>query len=109
MACISNDPSFELNPNLGKSINLDSFEPLVKIAEDSGIKRFLNASSSGIYGVKDSDNVHEEMSLEPLTDYSKYKSSVKIFCTNIILIISSHLQFVQQLCAVIQKDNDWML
>ena len=74
LACISNDPSFELNPNLGKSINLDSFEPLVKIAEDSGIKRFLNASSSSVYGVKDSDNVHEEMSLEPLTDYSKYKA-----------------------------------
>ena len=32
LACISNDPSFELNPNLGKSINLDSFEPLVKLS-----------------------------------------------------------------------------
>ena len=31
LACISNDPSFELNPQLGKSINLDSFEPLVDI------------------------------------------------------------------------------
>ena len=29
-ACISNDPSFELNPKLGKSINLEAFEPLVK-------------------------------------------------------------------------------
>ena len=25
LACISNDPSFELNPALGKSINLDCF------------------------------------------------------------------------------------
>ena len=25
LACISNDPSFELNPTLGKSINLDLF------------------------------------------------------------------------------------
>ena len=33
LACISNDPSFELNPNLGKSINLDSFEPLVEISK----------------------------------------------------------------------------
>ena len=32
LACISNDPSFELNPNLGKSINLDAFEPIVKTA-----------------------------------------------------------------------------
>ena len=26
LACISNDPSFEMNPNLGKSINYDAFE-----------------------------------------------------------------------------------
>ena len=31
LACISNDPSFELNPQLGKSINLDAFTPLVEI------------------------------------------------------------------------------
>ena len=30
LACISNDPSFELNPTLGKSINLDSFTPSLK-------------------------------------------------------------------------------
>ena len=29
LACISNDPSFELDPKLGKEINLDCFEPLV--------------------------------------------------------------------------------
>ena len=34
LACISNDPSFELNPKLGKSINLDAFEPLVKVAKE---------------------------------------------------------------------------
>ena len=33
LACISNDPSFELNPKLGKSINLDAFAPLVEIAK----------------------------------------------------------------------------
>ena len=44
LACISNDPSFELNPLLGKSINLDAFDPLVKISKDSGVKRFIYAS-----------------------------------------------------------------
>ena len=33
LACISNDPSFELNPDLGKSINLDAFRPLVEISK----------------------------------------------------------------------------
>jgi nucleoside-diphosphate-sugar epimerase len=74
LACISNDPSFELNPNLGKSINLDAFEPLVNISKLSKIKRFVYASSSSVYGVKAEKDVHEEMSLEPLTDYSKFKA-----------------------------------
>ena len=38
LACISNDPSFDLNPLLGKSINLDSFAPLVNIAKLSGVQ-----------------------------------------------------------------------
>ena len=33
LACISSDPSFELNPELGKSINLDAFRPLVELAK----------------------------------------------------------------------------
>ena len=41
LACISNDPSFELNPTLGKSINLDAFEPLVKIAKNNAVKKFI--------------------------------------------------------------------
>jgi nucleoside-diphosphate-sugar epimerase len=74
LACISNDPSFEMNPELGKSINLDAFKPLVEIAVDSGVERFIYASSSSVYGVKDVKDVHEEMDLEPLTDYSRFKA-----------------------------------
>ena len=78
LACISNDPSFELNPNLGKSINLEAFEPLVKISRDSSIKHFIYASSSSVYGVKEEKDVHEGMMLEPLTDYSKYKAECEV-------------------------------
>jgi len=74
LACISNDPSFELNPDLGKSINLDAFEPMVQIAKNGGVQRFIYASSSSVYGIKDEPNVHEGMELEPLTDYSKFKA-----------------------------------
>ena len=73
LACISNDPSFELNPTLGKSINLDAFEPLVKISLKNKISQFIYASSSSVYGIKKEKNVTEDMSLEPLTDYSKFK------------------------------------
>jgi len=73
LACISNDPSFELNPTLGKSINYDAFEPLVKISSDNNVNRFIYASSSSVYGIKKEKNVTEDMKLEPLTDYSKFK------------------------------------
>ena len=81
LACISNDPSFEMNPDLGKSINLDAFRPLVEISRDNFVERFIYASSSSVYGVKEEPNVHEEMSLEPLTDYSIFKAD----CEKILL------------------------
>jgi len=74
LACISNDPSFEIDPNLGKSINYDAFEPLVEISKENKVKRFVYASSSSVYGIKSEQNVHEDMDLEPLTDYSKFKA-----------------------------------
>ena len=74
LACISNDPSFELDPELGKSINYDAFAPLVRIARDSGVRRFVYASSSSVYGIKEEENVSEDLPLEPLTDYSRFKA-----------------------------------
>ncbi|MEI9991466.1 MAG: SDR family oxidoreductase [Rhizomicrobium sp.] len=73
LACISNDPSFELDPELGKSINLDCFRPTVKAAKKAGVKRFIYASSSSVYGVKEGVEVTEDLSCEPLTDYSRFK------------------------------------
>ncbi|MDP2330639.1 MAG: NAD-dependent epimerase/dehydratase family protein [Reyranella sp.] len=74
LACISNDPSFDLDPSLGKSINFDCFRPLVKASKTAGVERFVYASSSSVYGVKDVPNVTEDEPLDPLTDYSKYKA-----------------------------------
>ena len=82
LACISNDPSFELNPTLGKSINLDAFEPLVKISRACGVNKFIYASSSSVYGIKKEKNVTEDMKLEPLTDYSKFKGQCEQILNN---------------------------
>jgi nucleoside-diphosphate-sugar epimerase len=81
LACISNDPSFELNPELGKSINYDAFFPLVEVAKDRGVSRFIYASSSSVYGIKEEENVTEDLPLQPLTDYSKYKA----LCEDVLL------------------------
>jgi nucleoside-diphosphate-sugar epimerase len=73
LACISNDPSFELDPTLGRSINFDSFLPLVKLSKEADVHKFIYASSSSVYGVSESSSVDESHPLLPLTDYSKYK------------------------------------
>ena len=66
-------PSISI-PTSASSINFDCFRPLVQAAKDAGVKRFIYASSSRVYGIKNEPNVTEELALEPLTDYSKYKA-----------------------------------
>lgn len=73
LACISNDPSFALDPTLSKSINYDCFEPMVAASRDAGVKRFIYASTSSVYGVSDAPEVTEDHPLVPITDYNKYK------------------------------------
>jgi nucleoside-diphosphate-sugar epimerase len=73
LACISNDASFELDESLSTTINLDAFEPMVVAAKKAGVKRFVYASSSSVYGVSDKPNVTEDHPLVPLTLYNKYK------------------------------------
>ena len=74
LACISNDPSYDLNPELGEAINLRAFEPLVRVSKQAGVARFIYASSSSVYGVKQETRVTEDLPLEPLTDYSRFKA-----------------------------------
>lgn len=81
LACISNDPSYELDPELGKSINYDAFIDVVDFSRKVGVKNFIYASSSSVYGIKDDPEVTENLPLEPLTDYSKYKAK----CEDVLL------------------------
>jgi nucleoside-diphosphate-sugar epimerase len=74
LACISNDPSFELDPSLSKTINFDAFEPLVAAARQAGVRRFVYCSSSSVYGVSDDPDVTEDSPLRPLTLYSRFKA-----------------------------------
>jgi len=74
LACISNDPSVELNPNLSESVNYSCFEPMIKASIDAGVKRFIFASSGSVYGVSDSPFVTEEHPLVPVSVYNKYKA-----------------------------------
>ncbi|MBI1974807.1 MAG: SDR family oxidoreductase [Parcubacteria group bacterium] len=74
LACISNDPSFDLDPALGKSINYDALAPIVEGSRRHGVKRFIFASSAAAYGLQDAKTLMREDSIpNPQTDYAKYK------------------------------------
>jgi nucleoside-diphosphate-sugar epimerase len=74
LACVSNDPSYELDPELSKSINFDCFPMFLEESKRAGVNRFIYASSSSVYGVSDAPEVREDHPLLALTDYSKYKA-----------------------------------
>ena len=74
LACISNDPSFELNSGLSKAINFNCFEDLVIASKENKVKKFIYASTSSVYGVSDSPRVDEEHELKPITDYNTLKA-----------------------------------
>lgn len=74
LACISNDPTFELNGKLSKAINYDYFEDLVKTAKDSGVKKFIYASTCSVYGISKKKHVRENHPQKPITFYNKYKA-----------------------------------
>jgi len=73
MACISNDPSFDLDPSLSRTINYECFEPMVQASKAAGVDRFIYVSTSSVYGVSDAPEVTEDHPFVPLTDYNKYK------------------------------------
>jgi len=81
LACISNDPSFDLDPELGKAINYDAFFGLVEVSKKNGVHRFIYASTSSVYGIKEEKDVTEDLPLRPLTDYSRYKA----LCEEVLL------------------------
>lgn len=73
LAAISNDPSCDLDPELTRSVNLDSFAPLVQLSRAAGVQRFIFASSSSVYGISDAAEVREDHPQRPITLYNQYK------------------------------------
>ena len=73
LANIANDPSGDLDSKLTWEVNVLASKLLVEKAIDSGVKQFIYASSGSVYRVKDEDQVTEELSLIPISDYNKIK------------------------------------
>ena len=81
LSSIANDPCGDLDPQLTWEVSALATMQLADKAKRMGIKHFIYASSSSVYGIKQEDKVTEQLSLEPLTDYSKFK----MLCEEIIL------------------------
>ena len=77
------------NPLKYAKINILGILHLLEECVKYGVKYFIYASSSSVYGIKSEKNVSEDMLLEPLTDYSKFKAQ----CEE-ILISNTNNNFV---------------
>lgn len=73
LACVSNDPSFELDEALSRTINFECFESMVLAAKHAGVSRFIYCSTSSVYGISDAPEVREDHPLVPITLYNTYK------------------------------------
>ena len=77
LACLSNDPTSDLDPDLTRSINFDGCRDIIHAARRKGVSRFIYASSASVYGVRDEPNIVEDMPLQPITLYSRYKAEIE--------------------------------
>ena len=74
LAGISDEASYDLDPDRGRSINLGAFQPLVRAAKKAGIKRFITASSYCVYGATHEPWLTEDLPLAPLTNFAEDKA-----------------------------------
>ena len=86
LANIANDPTSDLNSKLTWEVNVLASKFLIEKAIEYGATQFIYASSGSVYGIKDEPNVHEDMSLEPLTDYSIFKMNCEQILAELSLI-----------------------
>tara|TARA_B100001248_G_scaffold260540_1_gene249060 strand:+ start:76834 stop:77871 length:1038 start_codon:yes stop_codon:yes gene_type:complete len=73
LAGISNDPTGEIDEVLTRQVNYDAIGILLATAKKAGVSRFINASSSSVFGIKSEAQISEGLEPEPITYYSKYK------------------------------------
>ena len=74
LAAISNDPTGDIDEVLTRQVNFDAIGMLLGLAREAGVKRFINASSSSVFGARTESEITERLEPEPLTYYSKYKA-----------------------------------
>ncbi len=73
LANVANDPSVDLDPTLSWEVNVLATMRMADKAVRAGVKQFIFASSGSVYGVKEEDQVTEDLDLVPISVYNKTK------------------------------------
>jgi nucleoside-diphosphate-sugar epimerase len=73
LSSIANDPAGDLDPKLTWEVSALATMQLADQAKRRGIKHFIYASSGSVYGVKEEDQVTEDLELKPISEYNKTK------------------------------------
>ena len=73
LASIANDPCGDLNPKLTWEVSALATMQIADKAKRLGVKRFIYASSGSVYGIKDEEQVTEDLALKPISEYNKTK------------------------------------
>jgi len=73
LSSVANDPCGDLDPKLTWEISALATMQLADKAVRQGVKQFIYASSGSVYGVKEEDQVTEDLELKPISEYNKTK------------------------------------
>ena len=73
LSSVANDPCGDLDPKLTWEISCLATMQLADRCKRRGIGRFIYASSGSVYGVKDEEQVTEDLELLPISEYNKTK------------------------------------
>lgn len=73
LSSIANDPCGDLNPQLTWEVSALATMQMADKAKRKGVKQFIYASSGSVYGVKEEDQVTEDLELKPISEYNKTK------------------------------------
>ena len=73
LSSVANDPCGDLDPKLTWEISALATMQLADKAVRQGVKQFLYASSGSVYGIKDEEQVTENLELKPISEYNKTK------------------------------------
>jgi nucleoside-diphosphate-sugar epimerase len=71
LACLSNDPAGEIDPQLTYQINRDGRIHVAKTAKQAGVEKYIISSSCSVYGKGEEPRLSETSQTNPISVYAK--------------------------------------